>query len=102
VVIFAIDGELEVQAAPVAGRRNLIAVEGGEDLVKRFGPVWVKASPEGTVGMCQLFIHLGQFCLGATFLLLLTMVAICVSGRKMLMGCKRAQTFGAEFERARR
>lgn len=44
----------------------MIAVEGGEDLVKRFGLVWVKASPEGTGGICLIFIHLGQFCLGVS------------------------------------
>jgi len=81
VAIFAGDSELKVQAAPVVGRRNLIAVEGGEGLVKRFGLVWVKACPEGAGGICLIFIHLGQFCLGVSFLRL-TMVVICVNGRR--------------------
>ena len=61
-MIFAVDSELKVEAAPAAGWRNLIAVEGGEDLVKRLGLVWVKACPEGTGGgRCLIFIHYDQF-----------------------------------------
>ena len=66
-VIFAGDSELKV-AAQATGRRNLITVEGGENLLKRLGLVWVKACPKGTGGGgCLIFIHLGQFCPSVSF-----------------------------------
>lgn len=60
-VILVVDGKLKVEAAMPCGRRNLIAVNGGEDFVERLRLVWVKAYPEGMGGMCLVFINgLGQ------------------------------------------
>ena len=60
-VILAVDSELKVEAAVSSRRRNLKAVKGGEDLVERLRLVWVNADPEGTGGMCLVFINVGKF-----------------------------------------
>jgi len=53
-------------------------VKGGEDLVKWLGLAWVKACPEGTGGICLIFIHLSQSRALVFRSWLLTMAAICV------------------------
>ena len=44
--LFAVDGELEVRGG--FRRRDLMAVDGGENLAERLRLVGVKAQPEGT------------------------------------------------------
>ena len=95
-MIFAVDSELKVEA-PTAGRRNLIAVEGGEDLVERLGLVWVKACPEGTGGRCLLFNHHGQFLPWCFFLCCSPWLPSASTVKDADVGVKRAQAFGAEF-----
>jgi hypothetical protein len=46
-VVLMVDGELEVVRMSSVDRRNLIAVDGGENLAERLGLVGVKAQPEG-------------------------------------------------------
>jgi hypothetical protein len=51
-VVLMVDGELEAVSRRSVGnprrrRRNLIAVDGGENLAERLGLVGVKAQPEG-------------------------------------------------------
>ena len=56
-VVLTVDDELEAEARREGvRRRDLIAVDGGENLVERLGLVRVKAPPEGAAGCLCLNI----------------------------------------------
>jgi len=90
-VVLMVDGELEAVSRRSVGnprrrRRNLIAVDGGENLAERLGLVGVKAQPEGA-GCLYLIISSWPAkrhgrCSGRTMLSVISLLLLLLLGER--------------------
>ena len=103
-VVLMVNGELEAVSRRSVGnprrrRRNLIAVDGGENLAERLGLVGVKAQPEGA-GCLYLIISSWPAkrhgrCSGRTMLSVISLLLILLLLLLLLLGERQNKRHGS-------